>query len=374
MDSGTSGDLAAFQELAERFAKKEILPDVLDRDYYPFAEFHEKAVEVASSIGLLGLTLPESYGGSAQGMKALAAVLEVLARTDASTAAILLCQAMARAVLIELGPEESAKKWAALDESGGAPLLAVPIYSDPDELPDSVTSATSPDGIKLVGDFDYLACLPVAKAAIVPASDDKGKIRLFLVELDAKGVKVGDPVVSLGLKGCPVADLKLGGVVVPSSAMLGGDAGAEKYAKVAERFRGPLTAIALGTLQGTYSVALDYCMERYQGKKMIVEHHMVRRKLSNMLMWIDIASPLVSHACELADSGVDCSGTELVSIQEAITSALTQATTDGVQALGGYGYMHDYGQEKRMRDAKQLQAMLGSSPTRVMKIMNRRLA
>ncbi len=367
------GDLTAYQDLASRFAKKELEPSALETDRYPFADFNENAVRVASSIGLLGLCLPEDYGGSGLGMRELAAVLEVIAATDASVAALLLSQTLARLALIELGPEATVRKWAAVNEGEEVPLIGSPLYSDPEDLPETVMATAANGGFKLNGEMSYLACLPVAGALIIPAvMDGSGSRAMFLVDAASEGVKASEPVVSLGLRGMPVGDVEFQNVNVPAEGKLGSDDAASAFAVVANRFRGPIAAIALGTLSGSYCHALDYAQERYQGKREIINHHMVRNMLSGMASWLDLGSAAVAQACNMADHGMKGSS-ELISIQELIVSAVARGATDGVQILGGYGYMHEYGQEKRMRDAKQLQAMFGSSPTRVLNIIEKKL-
>lgn len=368
------GDLTAYQDLASRFVKKEIEPSALEADRYPFADFNENAVRVASSIGLLGLCLPEEYGGSGLGMRELAAVLEIIASADASVATLLFSQMLARAALIELGPEQTARKWAAIAGGEEVSLLGTPMYSDPEDLPETVKATAVDGGFRLSGEMDYLACLPVAKALIIPAvMDGSDRKALFLVETGSEGLKTSEPVVSLGLRGMPAGDAEFHNVNVPAECKLGGDDSAATYAGTANRFRGPLTAIALGILSGSYCYALDYAQERYQGKREIINHHMVRNMLSGMASWLDVGSAAVAYACDLADRGM-AGVAELLSIQEVIVSAVTRGVTDGVQILGGYGYMHEYGQEKRMRDAKQLQAVFGSSPTRVLRIIEKKLA
>ena len=131
--------------------------------------------------------------------------------------------------------------------------------------------------------------------------------------------------------------------------------------------------LRLGVLRGGYDLALSYGLERRQGGKRIVEHDMVRQMLSGMVAWIDLGSAALARGCDLVERGHSASRTELLSIQELVTAAVSRSTGDGVQALGGNGYMHDYGQEKRMRDAKQLQAVFGASATRRLRIIERRL-
>lgn len=375
MVKATEQELMAFKELAQRFAKQDIAPSVLEDDRYPFVDFNSRIITTAMEAGILGITLAESYGGSGQSMQALTSVLRVIAAEDASKAVFFLSQEIARALLIELGPQETTKKWATLSEKEVLPIIAVPLFADPEELPDTIKATQAEEGYILTGFCHTLVCLPVAKAIVIPAQlEEQGDTILFLIELETDGVSVSDPVVGLGLRGLPVADLSLSDVAIPQSCQLGTGDSVRIYQRVLERFRTSISAIALGILEGAYSTARNYAQDRYQAKKLIIEHHMIRRMLSNMIGWIDIASTALVHACSLADSGVERLQTDLLSIQELVTKAATQGTTDGVQILGGYGYMHEYGQEKRMRDAKQLQSLLGGSVTRVMRIADRRLA
>ena len=374
MESADLSDLYAIRELAEKFSKKEVEPEALKRDNYPFEAFDEKVVEIAASTGLLGLTLPEEYGGTGQGIRELAAVVEIVSRKDASMAMMLLSQSFASSLLVALGPEDVAKKHAALPDNGTPTLLASTFYNDPEHLPTSVSAAENGGGYTLEGELGYVACLPVAGATIVPASIDGDRIAFFLVRNNAVGVEVSDPVVSLGLKGFPVADMKFDKVEVSRNARLGGADAEKVYAEVAENHRCGVAAVAVGIIDGAYCSARDYAADRFQGRKQIIEHDMVRRMLSGMVQAVDVGSALVAQACTMADKGVNCSKSTILSIQQYLTKEAAEATTDGVQCLGGYGYMKDYGQEKRMRDAKQLQAVFGSSPTRVQKIIERRLA
>jgi alkylation response protein AidB-like acyl-CoA dehydrogenase len=371
METEKADELNAIQEMAARFAARELEPTALERDRYPFAQFNTQAVDMATSVGLLAPTLPEAQGGTGLGMEGLARVLRALAEKDASTAMIVFEQSLARAFLCQFSLPGQEKKWHAAPK-GAKDLIALPLYDDPEELPQTIEALPTQHGYELTGSLDYLPCLPVAQAAIAPAVF-QNRPALFLVELQRPGVRVGDPVVSLGLRGCPVADLELDHVVLPETCRLGDETATGVYAGMADGYRGPLSAVALGILEGCYTAALIYARDRYQAKKQIIEHHMVRRMLANMAAWIHMGAAGVSYVCRAADQSRDRDGTGALSIQELLTTAVSRAVTDGVQILGGYGYMREYGQEKRMRDAKQLQAVFGSSPVRSLRILERRL-
>jgi alkylation response protein AidB-like acyl-CoA dehydrogenase len=296
-------------------------------------------------------------------MAALAVVLERIASVDAGIAGLLFSQALAQAVVTSLAPESLAKSCLA-----GTPIIAVPMYDLPDDINTTVEARKDGDGYILQGWAPYLAAAPVAKYFIAPAKVGQNDSALFLVDKDAKGVVVQEPVVSLGLRQLPASDVGFDGTKVSGQSRLN----AARFPAIADRFRAAVAALALGVCEGSYETALDYAKERYQARKMIIEHDQVRVMFSGMVQIIDIAKPLVEYACSVADSGGDL--TPVLSVQTHITNAVARAATDGVQLLGGYGYMHDYGQEKRMRDAKQIQAIFGPAPVKALDILTRKLS
>ena len=366
MENEQQQDLNTLRDLAERFAARELASNALVRDRYPLADFDRAVVDKAASIGLLAPTVSEVHGGPELNMTGLALILETLARHDASVALVIFVQSLARDFLSNFAIGGLDEKWY-VAPGDGSELLAMPIYTDPDELPDSAAVSES-DGFTLSGTLNHVACLPVANAVIVPAFMEDRE-HLFLVETERPGVTISEPVVNLGMRGCPVADLTLARVNLPANNHLGKDQGVDLYQALADQYRGPLAAMALGILRGCYIAARDYAMDRYQAKKQIIEHDMIRRMLADMQAWIDLGEAGVSAVCQTADRGDKPSRPRSLSVHELVTRAAVQAATDGVQILGGYGYMHEYGQEKRMRDAKQLQGVFGVSPVRTLQIL-----
>ncbi|MBN1663141.1 MAG: acyl-CoA/acyl-ACP dehydrogenase [Deltaproteobacteria bacterium] len=363
-------EIKTIRQIVADFAKREIRPAALESDRYPFAAFNHPLMQKLAENGFLRPTLTEEASGA--GMRMLGAVLEEIAREDASIALIILIQSIAAQLRMESGETTGIRQGFVESTGGGETLVALPVYADPVERPDSVKAATQGNGFILNGSVSYIPCLPVADEVIIPVVMQNGKgIRLFRVLCKAAGVTIGDPIVSLGLRACPIADLTLHHVSMPADAVIGNNDGIKHYEGLCERFRGPLTAIALGILKGACAAARRYAEERYQGKKQIIDHDMVRMMLSNMIAWIDMGTVAVNEACRLADEKEPCPPSALLSIQTLASTAVTRATADGVQVLGGYGYMHEYGQEKRMRDAKQLQAVFGSVPVKRLEILKR---
>jgi alkylation response protein AidB-like acyl-CoA dehydrogenase len=251
-------------------------------------------------------------------------------------------------------------------------LTAFPVYELPSDPAPEVSAEQHDSGYVLRGTAEYLALAPLATVLIVPAQvQETGKAAFFMLSPQTPGVKVGAPVLSLGLRTCPVADVELEAVRVPAEALLCGDAAAA-YPPLASRFRPAVAAMALGTLRASYRAARQYALERHQGGRMIIEHDLVRLMLANMAVIAETGTALVECMALAADQGRP--GTLSESGLILLTEQASRAASDGVQALGGYGYMQDYGQEKRMRDAKQIESIFGAAPAKRLELADRILA
>jgi len=366
-------DLKGFYDLAERFAKKELEPKSLELDHYPYSEFNRRALAAAAEVELFKLALPESLGGSGQGMNALSIILSRLAQTDASFAALVFIQTLAQAAIVKWGKKEIAEKYLKPGDGKSPKILGFPVYAPPTDIPLGVKAEKSASGYLLSGNFSYLALAPVAEFLIVPAEvQGSGKASFFIIEKNTSGLKVSEPVLSLGLRNCPVADLEFAGVKAGPENLLGqeGRAG-DEYPELCAAFGGPWASLSLGVLVGSYSAAKSFAQDRYQGGKQIIDHDQVRLMLANMAVLIEVASAAAISASRAIDEGRDPAPGFASGIF--VTDAVTRAATDGVQCLGGYGYIHDYGQEKRMRDAKQIQAMFGPSPLKRLEFFTKRI-
>jgi alkylation response protein AidB-like acyl-CoA dehydrogenase len=364
-------DRVAIDQLARRFADESLAPSKLEDDSYPFRPWNRAAWTQAAELGLPGLALPAELGGTEQGIEAFGRTLSALARREAGHAAVLFTQALTRALVAAGQAGGDVLRDVVLRGEADERLLAFPIYDDLEEPP-GVRANLDGDHMVLDGALAQVACLPIADACLVPVWLPNAARALCLVDLRASGVQVSEPVVTLGLRACPTADLDLSGVRVSAARCVTG-VPTNRTLQVVERFRPALVALSLGVLRASFDLAFDYARERKQAKRRIVEHHMVQEMLSGIASVLDVGELALEQAYRVAESP-QAQGTALLSLQEVITTWVSRAATDGVQLLGGNGYMHDYGQEKHMRDAKQLQAVFGSSATRRLRVLERRLA
>jgi alkylation response protein AidB-like acyl-CoA dehydrogenase len=338
-------DLRMLGETASRFAQRELRPTVAASDHYPDAPFAEAALARAAELGLLSLVLPKPEGmGSCL---ALGVALYELAKVNAAFAAILLTQSAGQLLLTELGQQPATDA-----------LIAYPLYDELDELGAEVNASPEVDGLRLDGELRFLSLAPLAGQAIVPARL-AGELVLALLPADTPGLSRGEPLSTLGLRGCPVADLGLRGCLVEPGAILARGAAARQAVEhVSARLMGPVVALVAGICRGSTLDAVSYTQERVQGGAPIINHQQVRLTLAEMLSETLLAEQAAPALCEASDAGQENSSWTRASFVKA-RDAAARITMDGVELLGGYGYMQDYGQERRMRDAKQAQLILG---------------
>jgi alkylation response protein AidB-like acyl-CoA dehydrogenase len=361
-------ELEMLKEMAEEFAAKELVEKREDNDHYPVAPFFQKVVEKAREVGFFSLTLPEDLGGGGQGMGALAMVLDAVCQADASLGGMIFTNALAQEICLQAG-EREALAVPAGDQAMREALLAFPAYDDPRHTRLSLEAAKRGEGHSLSGSIDYVALASLGSRALLPARVGEGGVSLFLAGLADSGMSVSDPVFSLGLHACPACDLALRGV---EARMVGEEGrGGAYFSAAAGRMYAAAAALATGVLKGSVREALEYAKQRRQGGREIVNWSEVRMILANMAIAAQAADLLVEGACRAVDEQEP--GWELSAAAAAIKAMdmACEATNDGIQLLGGNGYMVEYHQEKRFRDAKQIQALLGMNPMKKLEYVKR---
>ncbi len=353
--------LKPFDDLASSFAAKELVKKVEEHDRYPFGEFFSEVLKKAYEVGFLGIVLPERFGGIGGGISALCAILDQVCRADSSLGGIIFTNALSQEIMLSARADQALKKVFSKASSAGEFLVACPAYCNPgqaDSLPEAEKSGRD---FLLTGALDYLVLGGIASWALVPARTGKGGgYAYFLVDLAEKGVRRSEPVFSIGLHSCPAVDA----VFTSVKARLVGEEGKGPtyFDEASKRMHVAAGAMNAGVMKGSFNEALAYAKERFQGGCEIINWSEVGMILSNMLVKANVADLCVAQACRaLEENPGEWSG-HCVSAALHIHELACDATTDGIQVLGGNGYMKDYGQEKRFRDARQIQALLGSAP------------
>jgi len=357
-------EIKSFQDLALSFSGKELAHRRESSDRYPFGPFDKTVMAKAQELGFLGITLPEDLGGIGQGISTLCVVLESICRTDASLGAVIFTNALAQEITLRSGSFDLLS-----EPISQGRLIAYPAYRNPEEHSDLPRAEKGKQGYTLTGPAGYVVLAPIAAYALLPAkiSGQEG-YSFFLVDLAHPGVKRSDPVFSLGVHACPVADLTLD----KAEAELAGDEGmgAAYFGEASGVMLAAAASISLGIMRGSFEYALSYSNEREQGGWPIVNWSMIKTILADMAVQTRIGDMAVSGACNAMESKL--AGWEIFVKTAAlhVQDAACQVTTEGIQVLGGYGYMKDYGQEKRFRDAQQMKTLLGMAPLRKVELLD----
>ncbi|MGW0949462.1 acyl-CoA dehydrogenase family protein [Streptomyces sp. NPDC002623] len=363
MQAPASDELRQFADVVREFATEQVAPHVLALDRTPFND-HDAGADPWQGIyqlGMLGVMLPEACGGLGQGLRALCTVVSTLAEVDASSASFVLVNELSQRLLLAAGEERRLSAMVETATSAREHALAFPAFNDPSDT-EILPMATVTDGQwRLNGELESLALGSWANQALIPARIlDEDDYSLFLVDLDMEAVTRAQ-VLTHGLHSLQVSDIQLAG----ANAVLVGTpgAGAAYFRSAVAPLEIASAAIAGGLTKACLDTALAYASDRHQGGRPIIDWSEVRSLLAGMLTRSATIELSIGLACELFDSGNDVSPQAKAAALFAHELAC-EVVNDGVQVLGGYGYMKDYGQEKRFRDARQLQTLFGTPSLR----------
>ena len=369
MCASTSQELQMLDTMAMEFADSELVPGREESDEFPFKPLFGDALKKAGDVGFFSLMLPEEMGGADRSMKALCTVLREVCRVDASLGGIVFTNALAQEVMMNadaldmLGRPEGG-------EGDPQELLAFTPFDNPAETENNTTCRVEEGDYFLDGRLEYVVLGGLAGRALVPAKiEGQEGLSFFLAETSRDEVIVSEPVVSLGLHACPAVDMDFRGA---PAAIVGKEGEGELYlSQAADRLSVACAAMSAGVMRGSFITALDYVRQRLQGGREIVDWSQVRMVLADVAIKLKCADIIV----EAASTSVDESEDEWQQASRAaalhVCPIACDVTSDGIQLLGGNGYMHEYGQEKRFRDAQHLQLLLGMPPLRKLSYIER---
>jgi len=348
-------EIRAFHDLAATFARDELADRLLDHEY-PYPCQITGVIEKLSRAGLFGINLPIDWGGTGLDAHALAGILEQISTVDAGIAGMLFTHAAALEIISIAAADDEAKAssiYQPVADADSVPL-AFQSYHSPDEI--DFLAVTGEARHLLSGKLSFLVLGGLARYGVVPgARQTDGGFAYYLVDLYADGVAKSAPILTLGLQAAQAVDVTFSRV--PARLIGSENKGPQYFHTMRSRMSRPAAAISVGIMDGSFRAALDYARQRYQGGRNIVDWSGVRMKLADMAILIEVsrcclsaeAAPAVEAAAAIHIGGLACS-----------------VTVEGVQLLGGNGYMKDYGQEKRMRDARQARSLLGMSSLKKM--------
>ena len=349
------------------FAQNKVQPRArqLDLD----ATFPTESWKEAAELGVLGMCVPEEYGGAGLGLVDMCIVAEELSAVCLSTTATLLHQAdLVIGRFVRHGTEEQKRRY--LPALCDGTLIGCLAITEPESGSDAMSMSTRAlrlkDGWQLTGAKTFITSAPDADIALVYAqTGDKGQrqLGLFIVDMTTPGFHRGKSFHKMGWHGSPTGEFSMDGCIIPADALLGtGDDGQHILMSGLNSERVVMAAESVGLAQGALDVALRYARERQQFGRPIFAFQMIQHKLADMYTGINAGRVLTYAAARALASGGHAEATALASACKLFTSEVAAAaTSQAVQILGGYGYVNEYPVERFMRDAKLMEIGGGTS-------------
>ncbi len=354
------------QALAREFAEKEVKPIAAQLDAE--ARFPHETVKRMGELGLMGIAVPETYGGSGADTVACVLALEEIAKACASHAVIMsVNNSLYCDPVLEYGTDEQRKRFLTPFASGqqiGCFALTEP-QAGSDATNQHTLAVRDGDGYVLNGRKVFVTNGREASVALVFAQTDPAKahhgISAFLVERGTPGFLVPKVEDKLGIRASDTAEFVFEECRVPAANRLGEEGMGFKIAmSTLNGGRIGIAAQALGIAAGAFDLSVAYAKERKSFGVPIGQHQMVQWMLADMATAIDAARLLIWRAAALKDAGRPF-GPEASMAKLFASEMAMKVTTDAVQVHGGYGFIKEYQVERYFRDAKITQIYEGTS-------------
>ncbi len=352
------------------FAQRELAPKAEEVDANE--GFNADAFRSMASLGLLGVTASEAYGGSGLGSVAALIVMEQMAEVCASTTLSYLAHSILCVNNLHENGSDAQKKKFLPDLINGKRLGGMGMTepgAGSDALGLKTKAVVRGAAYVLDGTKTFITNGPVADVFIIYArtGSEKKDISTFIVEKGFPGFKVGKRLHKMGMRGSPTSELIFDQCIVPLENRVGLENDSVSHMmKNLNIERITISGISTGLAKATLDYATRYAKERHQFDKPIIEFQMIQERLAEMATQLDAGRALVYAAARAYDRG--SRAMDLGAKAKLFTAQMaTRATLDGIQILGGYGYMKEYPVERYMRDAKLME--IGAGTNEVMRLI-----
>ncbi|SEN86427.1 Acyl-CoA dehydrogenase [Halorientalis persicus] len=363
IDFSLTEEQRAVQQTAREFAENEVEP--VARKHEESGEWPEEVWQTAVDAGLIGVSIPEEYGGAGMGQVEASIFAEEIARADAGMLAAIGTEFGTR-MIAEYGTEAQ-KEWI-LEGITSGELIGALGNTEPDHGSDaaSIETTAEKDGDEYVIDgvktfithgsiADYV--LTMCRTGV----EGHAGISAIIVETDRDGFEVESDIHKMGWNASDTAQLRYDGVRVPEENLVGyEDAGFYQLMEFFEEERVGIAAQALGIAQRCLDEAVEYVDERTQFDRKLKEFQAVQHTLADMAVKVENARRLTYDAAARIDR--DEKPTKLASMAKLYASEVAEeVASDAMQLHGGNGYTRDYPVERQYRHAKLYQIGEGAS-------------
>ena len=377
MDFSLTDEQKLFQKIIREFCEKEIKPisDKIDKEEY----FPEELYTKMGRMGLMGMTVPQKYGGAGIDRVSYMIALEEISRACGSTGInVEAHNSLGVGHIYEKGSENQREKYLKKLTNGEA--IAAWALTEPNAGSDASATQTTAilegDEWVINGTKQFITSGDIAWVTTVMAKTDKNKgakgISAFIVEKNTPGFKIGQLENKLGLRGSHTAELIFEDCRIPKDNLLGEkNMGFIGAMNILDRGRTAIGAMSVGIARGALEDSIEYAKQREQFGRPIGKFQAIQWKIADMATDIDAARLLVYRAAYLEDKNIRF--TKEASMAKLFGSRIAMnATREAIQIFGGYGYTKDYPIERYFRDVKLCEIGEGTSEVQHM-IISRQL-
>ena len=378
--AGLTDIQAEILQAVKEFVDKEIIPNAQGlehADTYPQA-----IIDQMREIGLFGLMIPEEYGGLGESLLTYALVVEQIARGWMSVSGVINTHFIVAYLLLQHGTDEQKKRL--LPQMAAGEVRGAFSMSEPDLGSDvaAIKTRATPDGDDFVisGQKMWLTNGAQSRVVATLVKDDLGgqsvykNFTTFLIEKEPgfgqtrPGLTIPGKIEKMGYKGVETTEMVLDGVRVPTSAILGGEAGRGRgfYQMMdgVEVGRVNVAARACGISIRAFELAVAYAQQRKTFGHQLADHQAIAFKLAEMATKTEAAHALMVNAARLKDAGqrndVEAGMAKLLA-----SEYCAEITQDAFRIHGGYGYSKEYEIERLMREAPFL--LIGEGTSEIQK-------
>lgn len=349
---------------ARDFATSELAPTAAQRDQS--AAFPTDAIKQMGELGMMGMLMPEQYGGVDADHVAFALALEEIAAGDGACSTIMsVHNSVACMPIYKFGTDAQKQRW--LPEMSSGKLLGAFALTEPGAGSDAsaITSKAikTNNGYRLSGVKQFITSGKNADVAIVFARTGEGKkgISAFIVDTKKTGYVVSRIEAKHGQRSSDTCQITLDNLDLADDDLLGTEGDGYRIAlSNLEGGRIGIAAQAVGMAKAAYNHALEYAKTRNAFNAPIIDHQSIAFKLADMATQIQAARLMIINAAQLRDLNKPC--LQNASMAKLFASEMAEAVcSDAIQIHGGYGYLQDYPVERIARDVRVCTLYEGTS-------------
>ena len=357
MNFETTELTAQVAQTARDFANQHIRPHLMEWD--ESQEFPVPVFKEMGKLGLMGVLVPEKYGGSGLGYFEYNAIIQEIARVCGSVGLSLAAHnSLCTGHILTFGSEEQKQKYlpklATAEHIGAWGLTEANTGSDAGNM--RTTAVKDGNHWVINGTKNWITHGKSGDVAVVicrtgePRTKDNATA--FIVERGTPGFSGGKKENKLGMRASETAEMIFDNCRIPDANRIGEiGQGFKQSMKVLDGGRISIAALGLGIARGAYDAALQYSKERYQFDQPIANFQGISFKLADMATEIEAAELLIQQACDLKMRGLPMTK-EAAMAKYYASEVSVKVSTEAVQIFGGYGYTKDFPVEKFYRDSK----------------------